>query len=467
MATQMQLRGGTTAETLLFTGAQREVTVDTDKNTLVIHDGVTPGGFPAATEEQVADGTFYYSDDVPGGSVANAYILVPKANTNTPNSYVDGIQLGFVTSNANTGPSTANFQGLGVKNIKYPGGVDPAPGDVSGRVTLIYDAGNGWLELQRKAAGSPPQIRTIGGSVSGNALTLTLDPCTIDFRSPTLGAGTVLTGVVTSTISLVVPAGATLGTTNGAQSRIVVVAIYNSGTVELAAINLAGGNSLDETALINTTAISAAASSATTFYSTNARSGVPYRVMGFVQSTQAAAGTWSTTPSQVQGQGGQNIIRQDRLFFGAAQNTTSGTSIDFTGIPSDVRRITMMFNGISNAGSNFMVQIGISSGIETSGYVGAASSSANVATNQTSGWVIDANQDAAASYYGHMTITNVSGNIWVCSGVLLGNAAGSPRIGTLFAGNKTLAGTLDRVRLTSVSGASAFDAGSVNIIYEG
>lgn len=327
MSTQLQLRGGTTAETLLFTGAQREVTVDTDKNTLVVHNGVTPGGFALATEDQVADGTFYYNDDVPGGSAANAYILVPKANTNTPNSYKDGIQLGFVTGNSNTGPSTANFQNLGVKSIKYAGGADPAPGDISGRVNLIYDAGNDWLELQRKAAGAPPQLRTVNGSVSGNALTLTLSPCTIDFRSPTLANGNVLTGVVTSTLSLVIPAGATLGTTNGVQSKIVIVAIYNAGSVELAAINFASGNALDETALINTTAISAAASSATTFYSNTARSGVPYRVMGFVQSTQAAAGTWATTPSQVQGQGGQARIAPvtvTKKYESPEQTITSG-----------------------------------------------------------------------------------------------------------------------------------------------
>lgn len=324
MSTQLQLRGGTTAETLLFTGAQREVTVDTDKNTLVVHDGVTAGGFPLATEEQVADGTFYYNDDVGGGSAADAYILVPKPNTNTPNSYQDGIQLGFVTANPNTGPSTANFQDLGVKNIKYAGGSDPAPGDISGRVNLIYDAGNDWLELQRKASGTPPQLWTVDGSVSANALTVSLQPCTIDFRSPTLDSGTVLTGVVTSAITLTVPSGATLGTESGVQSKIVIVAIYNAGVVELAVINLGGGVELDESSLINTTAVSGAASSPSTFYSATARSGVPYRVMGYVQSTQAAAGTWATSPSQVQGQGGQAIIKTDR-FLHVRDQKASGT----------------------------------------------------------------------------------------------------------------------------------------------
>ncbi len=285
MSTQMQLRGGTTAENLLFTGAQREVTVDTDKNTLVVHDGVTAGGFPVATEAQVADGTYFYVDDTPGGSVANSYILSPQTNTNQPNSYMNGILLGFVTANANTGPSSANFQGLGVKNIKYPGGIDPAPGDIFGRVTMIYDSSSDWLELQQKPTSAQAQIRSVTGVVSGNALTVTLAPSILDFRSPTLNNGAVSRRVTVGTTQLIVPAGATLGTTNGVQSTIVIVAIDTGSAVELAVVNFDGVSSLDETSLINTVAISSGSSSASIFYSQNARSGVPYRVVGFVQST--------------------------------------------------------------------------------------------------------------------------------------------------------------------------------------
>ena len=54
MAKQLQLRGGTTSEHASFTGAAREVTVDTDKDTFVVHDGSTQGGFPAVTEERLA-----------------------------------------------------------------------------------------------------------------------------------------------------------------------------------------------------------------------------------------------------------------------------------------------------------------------------------------------------------------------------------------------------------------------------
>ncbi len=334
MATQMQIRGGTTAENLIFTGAQREVTYDTDKNTLIGHDGVTAGGFPLATEKALADGTIYYNDDIPGGSSANAYILVPKPNTNAPNAYLDGIEFGFVTTQPNTGPSTANFQGLGAKSIKYPGGVDPAPGDVFGRVDLVFDLANDWLELQRKPADAPPQIRSIAGVSSGNALVITLQPATIDFRSNIPSNGAIVSRFVPTAIGLTVPAGATLGTVSGVQSRIVVLAIDNGGTVELAVVNLAGGVSLDETGLINTAVLNAASNSASTIYSQGARSNVAYRVMGYVQSTQAAAGTWSSSPTQVQGQGGQTIISSDkpldRYYESAPLTMTAGSTLNLT-----------------------------------------------------------------------------------------------------------------------------------------
>ncbi len=465
MSTQLQLRGGTTAENLLFTGAQREVTVDTDVNTLRVHDGVTAGGFALATEGELADATYYYNDDVPGGSVANSYILVPKPNTIVPNTYEDGVLFGFVTANPNTGPATASFQGLGVKSIKLAGGSDPVPGQVSGRVTLVYDSGNDWLELQPKPTGNLPQIRTIGASVSGNALTVTLDPCFIDFRSSSLGSGSILARVVTSPISLTIPTGATLGTVSGVSSQIAVIAIDNGGTVELAVINLASVASLNESALISTTAISAAATSASVFYSATARLNVPYRVVGMVESTQAAAGTWNNAPSRVQGQGGQAIIgNYSAIALASAQNTTSGTAIDFTGIPSGVKRVSVIFNLVStNGSSNLIIQLGAGGAIETTGYNSGASFG-NTAANSTTSILAGINQTAANQYSGLFTLSRISGNTWVSSGST--SSAVGAGVSTLGGGSKTLAGALDRVRITTANGTDVFDNGSVNISYE-
>ena len=462
MSTQMQLRGGTTAENLLFTGAQREVTVDTDKNVLIVHDGLTAGGFPVASEQSVSDSTIYFNDDVGAGSAANAYILSPKPNTTVPTAYLDGIALGFVTTNANTGPSSATFAGLGVRPLKYAGGSDPAAGEIFGRVNLVYDAAAGWFEIQRAARSANPQLRTLTASVSGNALTATLAPSVIDFRAPSLPSGTVNTRTLTSPLVGTIPAGATLGTVNAVSSRIVVLAIDNVGTVEMAFINLAGSPNLDETTLINTVALSGASTSANTFYSAVARTGVPYRVLGFVESTQATAGTWSSSPTEVQGQGGQANVGLRSITTTAAQNTTSGTSIDFTSIPAGVKRITLNIDRVSvSADTSIIVQIGAGS-VEVTGYTSVVSR-ANTFTTTTVGATIS-QMVANESYFGHVTLSNVSGNVWVFSGVLGGIVIPLMMIS---AATKTIGGVLDRVRLTTISGVATFDLGSVSLTYEG
>jgi hypothetical protein len=97
-----------------------------------------------------------------------------------------------------------------------------------------------------------------------------------------------------------------------------VIAINNGGTVELAVVNLAGGNNLDETTLISTTAEggAGAADSANVIYSTTARTNVPFRVVGAIISTQATAGTWATAPSTIQGMGGQAFTSLQSIGYG-------------------------------------------------------------------------------------------------------------------------------------------------------
>jgi len=161
----------------------------------------------------------------------------------------------------------------------------------------------------------------------------------------------------------------------------------------------------------------------------------------------------------------------DKIVSGTAQNSTSGTSIDFTGIPSWVKRVTVMFNGVSTNGTSaFQVQLGTSSGIETTGYnattgvvAGGYVGAAGTAT-ATTGFVLEYNnQVAAALMSGHLLLTTISSNTWVASGII-GSSSTSQIY--LFSGNKATASTLDRVRITTVNGTDTFDAGSINILYE-
>lgn len=470
MADQLQIRRGTTAQNNAFTGAQGELTMDTDLKGLRVHDNLTPGGFALATRDQVFNGTFYFNDNTAGGSVANAYILVPKSNTNAPTQYLDGQQYGFVTANANTGPATATFSGLGVRSLKYAGGIDPAAGDIVGRVYLIYDAANGWFEIQRKAVAPPPQIRNITGSVSSNSLTASMPAQTVDFRSASLTNGATNSRTFSGTISITAPSGATLGTTSGVASRIVVLALDNAGVVELGLTN-ANNNVLtfDETSLTGTTAIGAGSTSANVVYSATGLSNVPYRVVGFIESTQATAGTWATAPSRVQGQGGQALILPNsaRIISSASQNTTSGTSIDFTGIPTWVKRITVNFNAVSLSGTaSILIQIGAGSP-QTSGYVSTGSDISTAVVNtttgasSTTGMLIQIGA-AATQVSGTLVLVNVSGNTWISSHAIGGSSNARTGGGTV-----SIGGTLDRVRITTTNGTDTFDNGSANILYEG
>lgn len=145
--------------------------------------------------------------------------------------------------------------------------------------------------------------------------------------------------------------------------------------------------------------------------------------------------------------------------------TTSGTTIDFTGIPAGVRVITFMMNsGVSTNGTtNMILQIGDSGGIESSGYVSYAFESGGVGASSTSGYGLTSSISAATLISGAVTLTleNASANTWVISGNLLEESSSLIAI----AGRKTLSATLDRVRLTT-TGSDTFDAGEVNVAYQ-
>lgn len=177
--------------------------------------------------------------------------------------------------------------------------------------TLTFSAGGSMTKPAESA------IKPITATVAAGALTVTLNPTTLEFRSSTLTSGTVTSRSIASAISMTVSSGSTLGTTSATQSRIVVLALDNAGTIELAVVNIAGGNDLTETGLISTTAEggAGAADSASVIYSTAARSSVAYRVVGYVESTQATAGTWATTPSTIQGCGGQALAAMSSIGY--------------------------------------------------------------------------------------------------------------------------------------------------------
>jgi hypothetical protein len=151
---------------------------------------------------------------------------------------------------------------------------------------------------------------------------------------------------------------------------------------------------------------------------------------------------------------------------GTAVASTSGTSIDFTGIPAGVKRITVMFNGVSTSGTSY-IQIQIGSGSVTSSSYISQFWGASVTSNvMTSGFGVGTTSSSAGyALSGTAVLTLISSNTWVENGNMTYTNANST--GWSSAGNSpALGGALDRIRITTVNGTDTFDAGSINILYE-
>ena len=186
---------------------------------------------------------------------------------------------------------------------------------------------------------------------------------------------------------------------------------------------------------------------------------------GVTTSTGSGANVLGTSPS-ISG-AVMSTMASSVLTSATAQVSTSGTSIDFTGIPSWVKRITVMFNGVSTNGSSYyQIRLGTSSGVESTGYSSASmycSTSGINAVNSTTGFQFHT-ISSGYNYNGSMTISLLTGSTWTETGIMANSTGGD----FLFysAGSKATSGTLDRVRITTVNGTDTFDAGSINILYE-
>jgi hypothetical protein len=159
------------------------------------------------------------------------------------------------------------------------------------------------------------------------------------------------------------------------------------------------------------------------------------------------------------------------LTLGTSIATTSGTSKDFTSIPSWVKRITLMFNGVSTNGASVpQIQLG-SGSVNTSGYstmttIVFTTSNATRGSTLTSGFGLTTSTGGGAgeTYTGTLVFTLISSNTWTGFGSIYQPASGF--LGNCGGISPALSGALDIVRITTVNGTDAFDAGSVNIMYE-
>ena len=165
------------------------------------------------------------------------------------------------------------------------------------------------------------------------------------------------------------------------------------------------------------------------------------------------------------GSGTLSFADRGRMVLETAQSA-AGTEVDFTSIPSWVKRVTVMFDGVSTDGTSLlMLQIGAGA-FETTGYISTASSfeAAQVATSSlTTGLQLGRSNTAAHASHGLFTLVTLGSNAWTGSGSF---RESTTRTG-IGNGSITLAGTLDRVRITTVNGTDTFDAGTINLLLEG
>lgn len=284
-----------------------------------------------------------------GAAASNNIIITGSTTITSFDTIADGATRQVVFSGALTLTHNAASLILPTAN-----NIITATGDVA--TFLSLGAGNWRCVAYQRANGTSiwtnSNIQPITASVATNNLTLTLNPTVLDFRSATLSAGTVNTRSITTAISVTVPNTATLGTTNNVAARLTLLAIDNAGTVELAVINNVGATtlSLDETTLISTTAVSVGATSAGVAYSTSARTNVPFRVVGYIDITEATAGTWATAATAIQGIGGNNVTAVSPQVAKAWVNFSGVTS---TSIQSSYNVSSVTYNSTGEYTVNF------------------------------------------------------------------------------------------------------------------
>ena len=149
------------------------------------------------------------------------------------------------------------------------------------------------------------------------------------------------------------------------------------------------------------------------------------------------------------------------------QATTSGTAKDFTGIPSGTKRITVMFKGVSTNGTNdFLIQIGDSGGIETSGYASSAGriTGSPAVSDSTAGFILTSTISASNVHSGEviLSLEDASDFTWTITGSLERGGGGV----FIPAGSKSLSAELTQLRFTTTGTPDTFDAGVINISYE-
>ncbi|MGA0569657.1 hypothetical protein ACO2Q9_02930 [Variovorax sp. VNK109] len=192
--------------------------------------------------------------------------------------------------------------------------------------TIEGDASGAWSTIAQTNPGATEVSRLQGGctaTAAGGAITVTLQPGTIDFRSTTLNNGATVRVSNASAITLVIPNTANFGaaTADGTQ-RLAVMGMSSGTAIELAVANLRGGVNLDETELITTVAIGSATTTAS-LGSTTARTSLAQRVLCYIDALFTTGTGW--TISKVQPAGGNAASSLGSIGYGQTWQVLTGS----------------------------------------------------------------------------------------------------------------------------------------------
>jgi hypothetical protein len=328
-----------------------------------------------------------YSDAVNCYQVGGAYAVQDRtviaagtadAITVAPSPAIlqfDNGPLWWKASAANaTSTPTLQRSALAAKTIVKGSNSPLSAGDIPGPTWMcsVYDAVLDKEVLLTPATGISlisSKLPSFLATAAANALTGTLGAETLDFRSATLTSGAPVTRTAATAQALVVPSGATLGSTNAIASRLIWGWLDNAGTLEPFVTNQAGDLNLDETTLISTTAMSGASNTANVIYSASARTNVAFRIRGFCDITEATAGTWATQPTLVQPVGGMAVIALE-----ASQkwvDVTGSRALGTTYYNTNGKKIQVCISTIGTVnGSSTALQVYVSGGVvATQGWI--------------------------------------------------------------------------------------------------
>lgn len=408
----------------------------------------------SATVSNIQDGTGIYVGTV-GGTADVITLTVSPAIT----SYTAGKTFRFIASGTNTTAVTVNVSGLGAKAITKNGTTALASGDIpSGMmVTITYDG----TRFIMDSLGSATALPLTGGTLTGDT-TISVS----DARTNTVDVPLTITSVTSGTPAAGIGTGILLQAESADENP------SDFGRIEAAATDVTAGS--EDTYFQMLTRVAGAALTATYRWIATAAFKAIFTHANSADRTYTlpdATGTIPTVATQAEVNAMTSTTtaltpNTNQLVLGTMQASTSGTSIDFTGIPAGVRRITVMLNGISTNGtSDYMLQIGDSGGLEATGYLGSAGSSGPSELAFTTGFGISNAASAAQVLHGAGTLTLMDSatNLWAWSGTFGRSDAGRVHFA---GGSKALSATLDRVSVTTAGGVNTFDAGNINILYE-